>query len=279
MTSTRQLAVLAALALFVTNLAYADYTSSFEPPLYSGSATGVLLAGQDGWYKPSGSAEPKVYTYAGNQYGFAANPQGGEQFVSAKPETYTSVRAQHDIDFTVHDIWAISWDFAARTAEQEPAQDPVGSFSPQPSATARSFIAQIRWVDWLNPPSGVNARFDVYNLFGGGFPDQSPGPEWENLLYNHWYRESVTVDFLTNRITEVTIIDLSTGTSATAYPTEWYLLGGQSPTQPLPTAIRLFTSGNSINNLMGWDNIGVVPEPSVLAGASLGVALLLRRRS
>jgi len=277
---TSQLAGLAALVLSITHPAYGDYLSAFEPPLYSGSAAGVLLTGQDGWYTPSGSAQAKVYTYAGNQYGFAVNPQGSEQFVSGRPETFTSVRGQHDIDFTVHDVWAISWDFAAKTAEAAPAQNTLGSLSLQPSATARSFIATFLWVDQLNPTGGINARFDVYNLFGGAFPGQSPGPAWENLFYNHWYHQSVLVDFLTNRITEVSITDLTTGTSATAYPTDWYLLGGQSPTQPLPTAIRLFTGGNSINNLMGWDNLALVPEPTsaVLLSAGLALTMLLRRR-
>src|SRR5688572_8919354 len=56
----------------------------FEPPVFTGSAPGVNLAGQNGWTAPGVSEHFKVHTYTGNALGFVANPSGGEQFSAAR---------------------------------------------------------------------------------------------------------------------------------------------------------------------------------------------------
>src|SRR5688500_9608107 len=56
-----------------------------ETPTYTGSPSGTLLSGQDGWYNPiKGSTDWNVYTYADNAMGIVANPAGGgDQFAIA----------------------------------------------------------------------------------------------------------------------------------------------------------------------------------------------------
>ncbi len=272
---------LSLVALAGSEVAYGDFTADFEPPVYSGAPSGVGLAGQDGWYIPvGGSLDYRVYTYADNALGFVQNPGGGSQFASMFTETFTSVRGQHDVNFAERDVWVISYDMAANVREIEPGAEPIGSFSLQDSATSRSFIASLRWIDRLNPLGGARARFDVFNAFGGAFVDQSPGPAWENLQYNHWYRQSITVDFTSNQVIGVSLTDLHTGETADAFPTDWYLRGGESPSGPLPSAVRLFSSGNTpINNRLAWDNVSIVPEPATAFATLLGaLALVYRRR-
>ena len=64
-----------ALALVAGQPATAQYTSDFEGSLYTGSAAGDILTGQDGFYIPvPGSYDGLVYTYAGNALGLPANP-------------------------------------------------------------------------------------------------------------------------------------------------------------------------------------------------------------
>jgi hypothetical protein len=88
---------------------------------------------------------------------------------------------------------------------------------------------------------------------------QSPGPAWQNLAVNHWYRQSTTFDFESNRVLSVSITDLDTGTTTTVAPSDWYMLGGASGGAPLPTALRFFVGGDTVTlgNTQGWDNLRI----------------------
>lgn len=247
----------------------ADFQAGFEAPDYNGAANGVKLTGQQGWYLPSGT-DYNVYTYAGNTYGFAQNPQGGGQFVAGRSLGDPNyARAQHDFNWMERDIWAVSFDVAAQFNGPKPAADYLGSFSMQPSADARYFQTLNAWNDLNNPSQWhswyVTQEFDL--------PGKSPGPAWDSLDPNHWYRQTTIFKMSTREILEVAIQDLTSGQESRVQPQGWHLknINGKDP-----TALRFFCGGATEGNIMAWDNLNVVPEP---AGALvLLAALLLRRR-
>jgi hypothetical protein len=95
-------------------------------------------------------------------------------------------------------------------------------------------------------------------------PGMSPGSEWENLILNHWYRFTTSIDFSSNMIVEVGITDLHTGQSTVRDVTAegWYLEGGQAGGSPEPTGFRLFGGGGSPDgqNLVACDNLAIFAE-------------------
>jgi hypothetical protein len=158
-----------------------------------------------------------------------------------------------------------------------PAADNLGSFSLQPSATARFWQTLYRWDANTSTATNFDAEYNVFSAAGVATNNLSAGAAWDALVANHWYRQSTTFSFATNRITEVTITDLTTNITTTANPTDWYLAGGANSTLPMPTDFRLFTGG-SAGNVMAWDNLNVVPEPATVAAVAIGLAALVRRR-
>jgi hypothetical protein len=241
----------------------------FEAPDYQGSAQGVIVTGQQGWYLPNvaGSTDQFVYTYAGNGLGLPANAVGEDQFLGARVPGANLARAQLNFDWSAASVWTASYDLAGRFNGTLPAVDNLSSFSLQDSLVARYFIALNTWA---NPATGTqwDANYQVFMADGTMTANLSPGPEWRNLAVNHWYRESTTFDFDSNRILSVSITDLDTGLTATFAPTNWYMAGGATGHLPLPTALRFFVGGDTLTagNTMGWDNLliesgGPAPAP------------------
>jgi hypothetical protein len=266
-------------AVLLCGAASAQLETGFEPPTYSGSAGGVVMTGQDGWYLPSG-VDYNVYTYAGNVLGVNANPQGGEQFVAGVGPGTDYARAQHDLNWADLTEWTVTYDVAALYDGLPPGANNLGSFSVQPSTdTIGSYVHLFSWVD-LNDPVDFNAFFLHYDAAGTQVaqPGSSPGPEFGGLELNHWYRFSTTLDFLVNQITEVSILDLTGGGSATYEPVDWYLSGGAAGGDPTVTALRFFAGGGVAGNTLAWDNLGVIPEPGSLCGIALLGLVLARRR-
>lgn len=262
-------------------IVHADFTTGFEAPDYSGSSGGVVVTGQQGWTMPSGT-DQKVYTYQDNALGFVQNPTGGDQFMAGRsPGSSVYARAEHGMDFSGRDVWTMGYDIAALYDNTVTATDNIGSFSLQPSASARSFTAVDQWMD----PATHNAwqiNFIVCDAAGTQYSAyQSPGDAWANLQLNHWYRMVTVVDFTTNKIASTTIYDLMAGTHSTFVPDAWYLTGGASPSQPMPTAFRYFVGGNTAGNTVGVDNVSLVPEPATLliVGAGAGLLALRRRKA
>lgn len=272
----RKLAVLAT-ALCLCAIASADFNTGFESPIYNGSPGGTLLAGQQAWYNPvAGSAEYKVYTYAGNTYGIAQNPYGADQFVGGRMEGNLAFgRAQHDYAWDSADVWRVTYDIAAVYTGTLPAINNVGSFSLQPSGTARYFQSIFQWVDPANPVAW-NAGYYSLEYPTSGSP-YLPGPAWQNLLPNHWYRQSTLFRMSDQQILQVSIQDLVTGdTSVVDNPGLHFI----NPAGGIPTAFRFFTGGGAgtspAGNFLAWDNL-TIPEPASVLLVALG-ALLLRRR-
>jgi hypothetical protein len=282
---------IAVTALACIGLAYADFFTGFEASEgYTASAAGDPLTfgfgggGQQGWYNPvSGSFDYKVYTYAGNALGIATNPFGGGQFAASTTGPAGELaRAQRDHDWSTRTTWTVSYDVLGATFGTNPALNNLGSFSLQDSTTQRFYIQLLVWADPNNPGLGWHVQFNVFNASGGALNNQSPGPDFNNLQINHWYRLSTTFDLSTNLITQVTLVDLTTLQTFVSNPQGWYLHGGATPTRPLPTAFRLFTGGGTgtspNSNVVAWDNINIVPEPASLVVLSAVAFLALRRR-
>jgi len=278
----RILLLAAGMAALACTTASADVVTDFEFPEYNGSAPGVVLDGQQGWYIPvAGSSDYFVFTYAGNAFGVPQNPTGDEQFVAGEHGDWADLhaRAQHDEVFTV-DVWAVDFDICCRFTGDLPTLDNLGSLSLQPSGDytapdARSFILLYTWVD-VNTATHWNVSYIIYDQNGWYTPTYPPigafpGPEWQNLEVDHWYRLSNTIDFTQNRITEVSITDLNTGATTTVTdPIDsstgelFYLGGGEDPSQPMPTGFRFFTGGGVSDaqpgNTVACDNLVVGPS-------------------
>jgi hypothetical protein len=242
-------------------LCRAQFNTTFEPP-YSASASGTLLTGQDGWYLPvAGSTDFNAFTYASNSLGIAANPAGGSQFIAGVwPGGTAFARAQHAFDFSAGGEWTATWDVLGMFNGTLPAVENLGSFSLQNSATNRYWQQLMNWGTRAADASGYDINYGVFAANGGAITFLSPGPAWQGLSVNHWYRQTTTWSFATNLITEVSITDLTTGQTTTANPTGWYLAGGANSTLPIATDIRVFAGGSGATtsgNISAWDNITV----------------------
>lgn len=265
--------------------ARADFVSDFEAPLYTGSAAGTALTGQQGWYVPvAGSAPYNVLTYPGNVLGLPANPNGGNQFIGVASPGTSFARAQIDTAFTGMPVWIVGYDVAHRFSGTLPATQNLASVSTQnPSAaTTQQVIALHTWTD-VNTAANWNAGFNVFDSAGVSQGTQSPGAAWNNLLLDNWYHESLTFNLLTNQVLSVSLTDVATGVTNTFNPTTWYMPGGAAGGFPAPTALRFFGGGTTAGNVAGWDNLSIqgVPEPStlLLMGAGMmGVFGAGRRR-
>jgi hypothetical protein len=232
---------------------YADWVTGFEAPDYIGSAGGTILTGQQGWYLPAGT-DYNVYTYLGNMYGIVQNPQGGEQFIGGRMAGNASfARAQHDHNWPGRDKWKVTVDVAALYTGTLPAVDNVASFSLQPSTTSKYWQHLLTWQDVTTATQFRSAYLTAENPLP---PGVFPGPEWQNLPVNHWYRLSTTFRFSDNLIIEVGIKDLTSGLETIVQPADWHLLQG---TGPVPSALRFFTGGGSgtspAGNFAAWDNL------------------------
>jgi hypothetical protein len=262
------------------------FSTGFED--YDGSPEGTPLTygfgggGQHGWYNPvDGSVDFDVYTYAGNALGFPANPTGEDQFVGAVGPGGVYGRAQRDHPFGEY-TYTIGYDICAGFFGDLPAANNLGSFSLQVSSTDRHFIALNVWDD-VNTATNWSAYYMVADEAGtfDAQPGRLAGPEWAGLVLNHWYRQSITFDLLSNQILLVTMKDLHTGDEGSFAPPDWYLSGGAGGGgRPLPTAFRFFAGGGNPGNGLGFDNLEVIPEPGLVAFAALGVlgAFGLRRK-
>lgn len=268
-----------AAALAMCNAALADFGTGYEPRAYSGSPGGTIQTGQDGWYNPvAGSNDFNVFTYADNPYGIPANPAGGgDQFSAGRSSGGTAfARSQRDMSFSAGGLWRASFDFAANFNGALPTADNLGSLSLQPSTTNSYWQTLYTWTD-VATATNFDGKYIFHDAAGVQQTAASPGPGWTNLALKTWYRQTTTWDFATNKVTEVTITDLTTGVTSTANPVDWYMFGGAAGA-PLPTAIRTFAGGND-GNITAWDNVSVQAIPTPATGlAMLGGLVAMQRR-
>jgi hypothetical protein len=273
---------------------FAQFSDNFESE--TGSATGTLITngfgggGQNGWYNPiSGSLDESVFTYAGNALGIINNATGANQFVgAASANAATPYRAQHALTLTNTGIWSMSVDFNFNFTGAPPVANNLGSISLQPSATNNAFQTLYAYNNSsLANPTGYRALFGFAGAGGGSLTLQTDPNDanWDNLVFGHWYHQTLTWDAAANQIIGTTLQDMTAnGTIFSQNPTDWFLTGGQNNvlSQALATDTRLFISGGNANstNIGGYDNfrIGPVPEPASMAALGIGALALLRRR-
>jgi hypothetical protein len=248
--------------LCVVTVASASYESDFDD--LNGSPSGVVLTGQDGYYLPAGttSTDFLVYTYVDNALGIVQNPEGGTQFVGGTgPGSPTFARAQRDVDFgDGTETWLMTYDFACLYTGTGPSAQNIGSVSVMSSVVPDiDYIHLFSWVD-PNDPVSFNAFYMAYDAAGNQFPQPgaSPGPEWEGLEVNHWYRGWIMLELASNRIVEVGIVDLETGVEAVFGPADWYLEGGAAGGVGPPISFRFFAGGGVPGNVAVFDNMSIV---------------------
>jgi hypothetical protein len=272
------LAAVASCAFFAP-IASANYASDFEA--LAGSAGGTVLTGQDGWFNPvAGSADYRVYTYAGNALAFPANATGGAQFIGGTSGGGTAFgRAQHNEAFPnpLNGIYTFQYDLCGGFGGTPPAVNNLGSFSIQPSSTNAPNGQLNHLFSWVTGQEGVryNAFYTVYDFNGVAdlAPGRQPGAQWGNLELRHWYRCTTVVDFTINQVIEVRIKDLVTNVETTFFPPgDWYLYGGAAGPGQIPTGFRCF-AGGGLGNHVGFDNMNVQAGQStpVLAGTWGGI--------
>ena len=255
--------------LTLAHSATAQYSQDFDGLV--GTPSGNVLTGQDLYYLPNatGDVDFMVYTYAGNALGVVQNPDGGTQFIAGTgPGDGTSyARAQRNVTFGVGSgVWEVWYDFCGIYSGTPPGSNNLGSFSLRQAANT-VHINLFTWVD-PNNPTAINSTYVPYDVNGAQFPipGTPPGPEWSNLLPNHWYRCRTVFDLDQNLIIQVGIRDLSSGPEAVYNPTGWYLVGGAVPTGA-PDAIRFFGGGGGPGNTSCWDNAVVAEHVTVPTGA------------
>jgi hypothetical protein len=238
--------------------AMADYITDFESFIF-GAPIGEPITGQDGWYIPPGtdSVDGLCHTYLLNQYNIAENPTGGTVFVSGEGpgNGVDFARAQHDETFTM-ETWEFSYDFCCLFVGAGPAANNLGSFSAQPAPN--DFIHLFAWVPGFEGEL-YTAGYMFHDAGGTQFaqPGNIPGPQWDNLVLNVWYRSTMLVDFASNMCTEVRISEVG-GTATVFNPTDWYLEGGSAGSTAPMEAFRLFAGAISApGNVVALDNLVV----------------------
>lgn len=263
--------------LLAVPVATAQYQSNFEA--LNASAAGTLLTGQDGYYIPAAttSVDFMVYTYTGNVLGMPQNPTGQDQFVAAEGVVGVYGRAQRDIVWPTGTV-TVGYDMAGHYTGTAPSSNNLGSFSTQLYPGEATYIHLMSWSD----PQALTFQALYYAYDAAGVvmaqPGASPGPEWENLPLDHWYRFETMIDFAANQITGALITDLTTAVTTTAALTGVYLEGGAAGGSPHPSGFRFFAGGGTAGNVTAWDNISIVPEPSALVLLALGGLAIFRRR-
>lgn len=246
----------------VGSAAHAQYDAQgFEAPLFNASPAGTVLTGQDGFYLPVADTEDYLaFTYAGNALGLPQNPAGGEQFVAGiGPGSPIFARAQRDIPWG-DGVWTVTYDTTCFYQGDPPGANNLGSFSVQPYPGSSSYIHLFSWTDPdLNET--WQALYLAYDAAGAAHaqPGMSPGPAWETLTLQSWYRFQTVIDFDLNRIVKVTAWDLSTGQRAIYLPPDWYLEGGSAGGVGEPTGFRFFSGGGVPGNGVAWDNFRTIP--------------------
>jgi hypothetical protein len=253
------------------------YSYSFEAPTYTGSTSGTVITGVDGWYLPpvASSTDGKVYVYTGNAPGAVTNAGGASQFMGAIGGDNLLARAQHDVNFSGGGTWTMDYDILVKwMGATLPAVDNIGSVSLQDSTTTRYFQALASWGSTAVGPAPnatlYTATADKWHHAVGYFTAALPGsitfatpsPAFRDLLVNNWYHISLKWNFDTSQILQASIRDITGGGSTITVDVTangWYMAGGPTSALPLPTAVRLFGGGAGVGptNLAAYDNFKV----------------------
>ena len=265
------------LALCCAPVAFAQHSDNFESG-YTASPAGDDLNGQNGYYNPvAGSVSGKVYTYAGNALGIPQNPNGGKNFIgSTGPGGGVFSRSQKDVTYPTGKV-SLTFDILGQFSGTLPATQNMGSVSTQPFPGAGTMIML---ATHTNVATGTSWDADNiwYDAAGTQLQEKAGNAAFQNLSMNSWYRWGVTFDVATNQVLEVSIMDITAGTSATYNPVNRYLGGGAAGGGVAPTGFRFFGGGGGPGNTLAFDNLDIIPAPGSIALVALGGLAAIRRR-
>ncbi|GEM_PF-2173515 len=258
-TQTKNTLLLLTLWSGAQSAARAQFAAKAEPPIYTVSAAGTILTGQDGWTNPiSGSGDFGAYTYTGSPFGLPVSPftnANGAFFGGISTTSFPFVRAQHSIDLITGTQWTLSYDMAVKFLGSTTLPPTAASVSLQPDTTA-TFSALSLWNGTVNS-SKYSAAFRGFSAANQPVI-LKPNGIFSNLNANQWYRVYITFDFAKNIVLSVGLLDFTTNTLDLRYP-GLYLKGGITGGNVLPDALRLFVGGNETGggagNAAAWDNI------------------------
>jgi hypothetical protein len=232
-----------------------QFATGFEPPLFTGAASGVALNGQQSFYLPApGGGTHNVFTYAGNTLGIALNPTGGSHFAAGRNPGGVNARSQRDVAIGAG-LWTVATDLAVR-----PGSLPTVQFAA--SLTVRDnpgdgFILALL-AAWTNLATATSWEVHAqWSNAAGDFLSETLPAGFQNLEVNHWYRLRARFDFATNRVLSVALTDLTTGSTVVEEFTDRYLFGGAAAAHQ-PFAFRLFTGGDAgVGNIAAFDNVSI----------------------
>jgi len=256
--------------------AYAQYSTGFESPPFNGDPAGTIMTGQDGWYNPvAGSADYKVYTYAGNTYAVPDIGMGGKQFAGGRMEgNLAFARSQRANNWGAFAKWTVTYDLLGKYTGVLPAVDNLGSFSLQ-SSTTDAYVQSL--FAWMVPAAPTAWK---HGFVTTEHPSTAPlyPPDFQNLPVDTWFRVSINIDVAARKLLDASIQQLPGGAVKTVVINETFV----NPANPTPTAFRFFTGGGAgtspPGNFMAWDNLDIVPEPASLVLLALSALVVLRRR-
>ncbi|MBI5863294.1 MAG: hypothetical protein HZB38_02030 [Planctomycetes bacterium] len=246
----------------------AQYSTDFETPAFSGAASGVPLAGQDGFYVPAiDDADGACFTYADNVLGIIGNPEGGAQFAAARRISGAFSRAQHNVQLDA-DCWLMEFDFNVAYDGALPTQNYAGSFTLQPWAAPGTIGILFNWDDVHSAKTftvrvlGYDADGNVPYLSGLPVADSA----FRRLPANHWFRLSARLELAsTNALTSLRIRDLADAAPAHTFTPQslegYYLAGGADP-DGTASAFRIFGGGgfpgdHTSGNILAIDNLEI----------------------
>lgn len=228
----------------------------FEPPLYRGSAEGVPLAGQDGWYVPGVGVESewRVYDNGSLELGLDPLPGGDAQVVGVALEAPVA-----GPELVEHSIAAwpegmiIVVDLAVDFDQSLPAGEEIGRVTLEPERDSASF----GWVARRDDGGAETWTFDLIYYSAEGerrqealFEGLAPGA-WHQLRVYSYFQEIEIIQIVDARSLRRRRISLPPG---------YYLAGGAAGGLGLPRALRLSAgAGDSVGAALalGLDNLWI----------------------
>lgn len=234
---------------------FGQYSTGFEPPVFTGSATGTGCATQGGFVIPAvaGSIDANIYTYAGNSLGVPANPNGGTQFYAGLAITGGPARSQRVTPLPT--CVAVDFDVCCNyLGVAATLPNNIGSFSFQPSATNVYVNLLARWATGAASPATTWNADLVVGPTLAGTQTVLPDPNFQGLAVNVWHRWGCTANTQSGFYTEFRITNGVTNVTTVYRPTPGSMpLPGQGA--PLPSEFRLFTGGES--DMFAVDNLDI----------------------
>jgi hypothetical protein len=273
--------------------ALAQSSFSFEAPLYTGSAAGTVITGQDGWFVPAvGGEHGFVSTYSSNRFGIGVNPSGGAQFAVAQRNNINFTRAQRAVQYGSNGTTGcvtVCYDFNGRFDSDEPFSDPNGPANNLASVSVQQYPANgcIFLHIWDDPNLGVDAThsLSVTGFFANGTQIAGrtiifPGSQFSNIPQNQWMRACIDMDLDTNAITRLEIgqvcaAPIDRDVVAVDDPNFGFYLGGGAAGVGPVNEIRLFGGGGGtvgFGNTMAMDNLATGTPCAYIDGPPCGPA-------